>query len=229
MSVPLLLLCATLALALLFAVIYGIARGLNNYGVVDIAWSYAFALVAVFYALAGPGWMLRRALIGAMVIVWSLRLGTHLYRRVMGHHPTEDSRYRQLREDWSANFAPKMFGFFQIQALSVVLLAMPFLLAARHSAPAFHAWEGLGAVLWLVAITGESIADRQLHRFVRDHSHRGKVCDVGLWRFSRHPNYFFEWLIWVGFALFALRINDKVGMPCCVSKNKACSRSATNE
>lgn len=199
-----LLLLATLGLCLLFAGIYLLARRMDNYGIVDIAWSYAFAATAAFYVLLGPGWMFRRALIGAMAIVWSLRLGTHLYRRVMSHHPAEDSRYRQLRADWSGNFASKMFGFFQMQAISVVLLATPFLLASRATAPAFHPLEIIGALVWLLSLTGESIADRQLHRFVRDPANRGKVCDVGLWRYSRHPNYFFEWMIWVGFGLFAL-------------------------
>lgn len=201
--VPLLIL-STLGLCALFALVYLLARRIDNYGIVDIAWSYAFAGIATFYALFGTGWIFRRALIGAMAIVWSLRLGTHLYRRVMGHHPEEDSRYRQLREDWSGNFGPKMFGFFQMQAVSVVILAAPFLLASRHAAPAFQPLEIIGALLWLFALTGESLADRQLHRFVRDPAHKGKVCDVGLWRYTRHPNYFCEWLIWVGFGTFAL-------------------------
>lgn len=204
MPLPLLLLTATLALGALFAGVYLLARRIDNYGIVDIAWSYAFAALAIFYALAAPGWELRRALLGAMVVVWSLRLGTHLYRRVMGHHPHEDSRYRQLRLDWAANFGPRMFRFFQYQALSVVILGAPFALAARNPAPGFHPLEIAGALLWLLALTGEAVADRQLARFVRDPANKGKVCDVGLWAYSRHPNYFFEWCVWLGFALFAL-------------------------
>lgn len=199
-----LLLVALASLCALFAVLYLVARRLDNYGIVDIAWSYAFAALASFYALFGPGWPVRRALIAALAVVWSLRLGTHLAIRVIGHHPTEDGRYVQLRRDWAGNFAAKMFGFFQLQAASVVLLGVAFLLACLNPTPALHPFEYAGATLWLLAISGEALADAQLAAFKKNPDHRGQVCAVGLWRYSRHPNYFFEWLIWVSFFVFAL-------------------------
>jgi steroid 5-alpha reductase family enzyme len=187
-----------------FAALYYLARRMDNYGIVDIAWSYAFGLIAAFYALLGPGWPVRRALLAAMAVLWSARLGTHLFIRVMGHHPTEDGRYVQLRKDWAANFGPKMFRFFQMQAASVVLLGAGFVLACVNPATELHPLEIAGAALWLLAISGEALADAQLAAFKRNPDHKGRVCDVGLWRYSRHPNYFFEWLIWVSFFVFAL-------------------------
>jgi len=187
-----------------FALFYLLARRINNYGIVDVVWSYAFAFLAGFYALAGSGWPVRRALIAAMAGVWSVRLGTHLFVRVAGHHPTEDTRYLQLRRDWAANFGPKMFGFFQMQAVSVIVLGIAFLFPAQNPTPQLHALEWAGVVLWLLAISGEALADAQLAAFKRDPANRGQVCDRGLWRYSRHPNYFFEWLIWVAYFLFAL-------------------------
>lgn len=204
MSALLLFVCALAGMGLAFAGVYLLARRIDNYGVVDIAWSYAFAGLAVFYALAAPGWPLRRALIAALAIVWSLRLGTHLYVRVMGHHPVEDGRYLALRKRWAANFAWEMFKFFQMQAVSVVLLGAAFLVASLNPRPALHPWEIAGALLWLLALAGEALADRQLAAFKRDPANRGHVCDRGLWRYSRHPNYFFEWLVWVAFFVFAL-------------------------
>ncbi len=204
MSALALILTALAALCIAFALLYFLARHLDNYGIVDVAWSYAFAALTSFYALAGPGWPVRRALIAALAVVWSLRLGTHLAIRVIGHHPTEDGRYVQLRRDWAGVFAPKMFGFFQLQAGTVVLLGAAFVLAAVNPAPALHPLEYAGAALWLLAISGEALADAQLARFKRDPSNKGKVCNVGLWHYSRHPNYFFEWLIWVSFFVFAL-------------------------
>jgi steroid 5-alpha reductase family enzyme len=192
------------ALCVAFALLYLTARRIDNYGIIDIAWSYAFGAMAAFYALAGPGWPVRRALIAALAVVWSLRLGTHLFVRVMSHHPVEDGRYVQLRQDWAANFAPKMFGFFQMQAASVVLLSVAFLAACLNPTPALHPLELAGTVLWIVAISGEALADAQLAAFKRDATNRGRVCDLGLWRYSRHPNYFFEWLIWVAYFVFAL-------------------------
>jgi steroid 5-alpha reductase family enzyme len=145
----------------------------------------------------------RRALIAAMVVVWSLRLGTHLFVRIARKHPEEDGRYRQLRKDWGRTFRPKMAGFFQLQAVSVVVLGVPFLAACVNPEPAINALEACGAALWLLAISGEALADAQLALFKRRHAGSAAVCDVGLWRYSRHPNYFFEWLIWVAYFLFA--------------------------
>ena len=192
------------ALCTLFALLYLVARRLDNYGLVDIAWSYAFGALAAFYSLCGPGWPVRRALIASLALVWSLRLGTHLAIRVIGHHPIEDGRYIQLRKDWAANFVSKMFWFFQMQAASVVLLAAAFVLAALNPAPMLHPLEYIGAALWLLAISGEALADAQLAAFKKNSANKGQVCTVGLWHYSRHPNYFFEWLIWVSFFVFAL-------------------------
>ncbi len=195
---------ALAALCVFFALLYFVARSLDNYGIVDIAWSYAFAPVAAFYAFeATDGWFPRRLVLALIVACWSLRLGTHLLRRIAKHHPTEDNRYQQLRRDWAGNFAPKMFGFFQLQAASVIFLAAPFLFIAHNPAPTFSALEIIALALWLIAFLGESIADAQLRRFVHNPAHKGQVCNVGLWHYSRHPNYFFEWLIWVAYALFA--------------------------
>lgn len=204
MATPALLLTALGGLCTAFVAIYFLARRMDNYGIVDIAWSYAFGVMAGFYALLGPGWPVRRALIAAMAVIWSLRLGTHLCRRVMSHHPEEDGRYKQLRQDWVANFTAKMFGFFQMQAVSVVVLGAAFLLACLNPAPSLHWLELTGVALWLIAISGEALADAQLAAFKRVAANKGRVCDVGLWRYSRHPNYFFEWLVWVAYFVFAL-------------------------
>ncbi len=193
----------TLGLVALFALVYLLARRLDNYGVVDIAWSYALGAAALAYALLAPGWPVRRALLAALAAIWSVRLGTHLLRRVARLHPEEDARYDQLRRDWVYGFDLKMAGFFQLQALSVAALSAPFLLACLNPAPALRPLELAGTALWLLALTGEAVADAQLAAFKRDPAHRGQVCAAGLWRYSRHPNYFFEWLIWVAYALFA--------------------------
>jgi steroid 5-alpha reductase family enzyme len=202
-TLPLILL-ATVALCAGFTGVWLLARGIDNYGAVDVAWAYAFTAIAAFYAVEGAGWNVRRALIGTMACLWSLRLGSHLLRRVAGHHPVEDGRYQQLRRDWGARFTAKMFGFFQIQAVSVVLLGVPFLLAAQNPDRHLHPLEIAGIILWLLALTGEGLADTQLNAFKRDPANRGRVCDLGLWHFSRHPNYFFEWLVWVAYFVFAL-------------------------
>jgi len=204
MSPPLLASLALVICCVTFALIFRLARRLDNYGVVDIAWSYAFGLVAALYAALASGWAPRRLLVAGLVVVWSLRLGTYLYRRVMSHHPEEDGRYRAMRVRWTDNFAAEMFKFYQFQAVSVVVLALPFLLALGRPEPRFVAMDWIALGLFIIAQCGEALADAQLARFKRAPSNKGKVCNVGLWNYSRHPNYFFEWLIWVAFFVFAL-------------------------
>lgn len=201
------LLLATLALALccaVFTAFFAVARRLDNYGIVDIVWSYAFGLVALLYAALAPGWLPRRVLVAILVVAWSARLGTYLYKRVMGHHPEEDGRYREMRARWSANFAAKMAGFYQLQAVSVVILATPFLLALDRPEPGFTALDWIALALFIASLAGESLADAQLAAFKKDPANKGKVCDIHLWSVSRHPNYFFVFLTWLSFALFAL-------------------------
>ena len=154
-----------------------------------------------------PGAARRLALVAATALAWSLRLGTYLLRRVARHHPQEDQRYAQLRRDWSANLGSMMFGFFQFQAVSVVVLGAALVLAAQNPDVGFSTLELTGLALWLCAVIGEATADAQLAAFKRTAT-SAEVCDRGLWRYSRHPNYFFQWLIWVGWFTFAL------GSPC---------------
>ncbi len=193
-----------LALAIFFLLVYGVARTVNNYGVVDIAWSYAFCFVAFGYAFYGTGWEIRRALIAAMVTVWSLRLGTHILVRVIKHHPEEDARYAQLRTEWKQHLTAMMLGFFQLQGVSILLLTVPFLIICYNPSSGLTWSEGAGIAIWVIAISGEALADRQLSQFKHQPANKGKVCDAGLWRYSRHPNYFFEWLIWVSYFVFGL-------------------------
>ena len=179
----------------------GLAR--HNFSYVDIGWSANFALLAIIYGALGNGDPLRRLLICGMFAVWSTRLALHLATRIIGE--PEEGRYVQLRKEWGVkgNVNLKFLGFFQFQALLNVILGLPMLFAVMNPQPQLHALEIIGSVVWLIAVIGESIADAQLKRFKRNNN-KGKVCDVGLWSWSRHPNYFFEWTIWIGYALFAL-------------------------
>lgn len=199
-----LLLAAWAFAILMMAVVWGISYRIRNAGIVDIAWSYGFAPVAALYAALGQGLPARRWWIAGMVAFWSIRLGTHLLIRVKKHHPLEDRRYNTLRQEWGANAEFKMFGFFQVQALLLVALSVPFLLICLNPRTELSPVEFLGSIIWLVAVAGESLSDHQLKKFNANPANRGRVCQSGLWHYSRHPNYFFEWLVWVAFFVFAL-------------------------
>ncbi len=175
----------------------------DNAGWVDVGWALGLGGLAILDGVFGPGDPQRRMLVACMGGVWGLRLGLHLGRRV-SRDSHEDGRYQQIRKDWGGNIRLKFFFFFQAQALLDLLLSLPFLWVALDGSKGLHwtLWLGLG--LWLISILGEGIADEQLHRFKADPSSHGKTCRMGLWRYSRHPNYFFEWLIWVAFFLLAV-------------------------
>jgi steroid 5-alpha reductase family enzyme len=177
---------------------------LKNAGVVDIFWSYNFPVIAVILFLLAPGLELRKQLICGMVVLAGLRLGTHLAIRITKHLREEEPRYAHIRKEWGADAESKMFGFFQMQAASNVILAIPFFVVCMNTAPQLSVFEYAGAILWAISVIGEAVADKQLANFKKNPANKGKVCDTGLWHYSRHPNYFFEWLMWVSYFVFAL-------------------------
>lgn len=192
------------AAIVMMVVVWYIAKRLNNAGYVDAAWSYGFTFVIAVFALAGSGDATRKLVLAAMVALWSLRLGTHILIRLLKHHPAEDPRYAELREMFPKRPWFMFFGFFQLQAILIGILSIPFAISASNRAPSLNPWEIAGVILFIAAFLGEIVADAQLATFKRNSANAGKVCDAGLWRYSRHPNYFFEWLIWVAFFLYAL-------------------------
>ncbi|MDY6944811.1 MAG: DUF1295 domain-containing protein [Pseudomonadota bacterium] len=202
MSPLLLVALGTLLVFLIMTALWLLGIRNNNFSYVDVGWSANFAALALLYATCAEGWETRKWIIAAMYALWSVRLAGHLAKRIVGE--PEEGRYVELRQRWAANLNAKFFGFFQLQALLNVILTLPLLIACINPEPRLHWLEAAGVAIWLVGLIGESIADGQLAAFKRTASNRGRVCDVGLWRYSRHPNYFFEWTIWIGYAVFAL-------------------------
>lgn len=180
-----------------FAIVWAIGVKIRNYSFLDAIWSYGVAILAPIYAAAGPGNFERKLAFAVLGVAWSLRLGTYILFRVLKHHPHEDARYEGLRARWPG--AGMFLVFHEFQAVIVVVFSLPFLLAAWREIP-LQVLDLLGLGIVLLALVGESIADRQMSRFKGNPANHGRVCEVGLWHYSRHPNYFFEFLIWVGFA-----------------------------
>jgi steroid 5-alpha reductase family enzyme len=189
--------------AVMMALLWVVHLRIRNAAVVDVGWALGLGLLAGFYAWMGPGFAARRAMIAVMAGVWSLRLaGYLLFARVIGQE--EEGRYVELRRKWKTNLAVKFFFFFEFQAGLDLVLSIPFLLACLDVRAPLGVLEFVGAGIWLVGMIGEATADAQLDAFKKNPANKGKTCRAGLWNYSRHPNYFFEWLIWVGFAVFAL-------------------------
>jgi steroid 5-alpha reductase family enzyme len=171
-----------------------------NAGIVDVLWASGLAGGAVLMAVLENGAAGPRVLLALLGGMWGLRLAAHLWGRVRSG--AEDGRYRQLRARWQGNQV-KFLLFFLFQAPLIVLFTLPFLVVARNPVAA-PPWLALGAVIWTVGVGGEAIADRQLACFRADPANRGCTCRTGLWRYSRHPNYFFEWLHWFAYVAFAV-------------------------
>ncbi len=189
--------------ALIMLVLWFVQWRTKNAGIVDVAWAFGTGLLGIWVVLSSAGAdPQRKILIASMAAFWSIRLGMHLASRVFSEN--EDGRYRYLREHLGKRVQPFMFLFFQVQALWAVMFALPMWAAAQSSVTGL-AWTDIaGAAIFVISMAGETVADAQLSRFRRDPGNRGKVCRVGLWRYSRHPNYFFEWLHWWAYVLIGL-------------------------
>jgi steroid 5-alpha reductase family enzyme len=195
--------CTAICCLVMFSV-WVWAYRIKNAGVVDIFWAFNFSFIAVVLYFMGGGLSERKMLMCAMILIWSMRLGIYLLIRVGSHLKEEEGRYKKLREEWAPNSNMRFFFFFQMQALSNIYLAIPFFLSCFNTNPQISILEYIGVGVWAISIVGEGIADAQLKMFKNNPANKGKVCSQGLWNYSRHPNYFFESMIWVGYFLFAL-------------------------
>jgi steroid 5-alpha reductase family enzyme len=175
----------------------------RNAGIVDVLWSGCMAASALFYSLVATGAALPRILVAVLGGVWGCRLALHLYHRVS--REPEDGRYRYLREHWHDD-QRNFFAFFMAQALFTALFSWPFYIAASNRDPHWTIWTTCGVAIWIVSLGGEAIADRQLAAFRSNPANRGLTCRAGLWRYSRHPNYFFEFLHWFAYVFLSIGV-----------------------
>ena len=201
------------ALLVIFSIGWFIAIKIRNFSIVDAMWALSMPLPVLYYIVIHDGDGIRDCILIVMAALWALRLGIHLTKRIHAHHPNEDSRYKTLRDQWNktsgSNAAVvnlKFFIIFMVNATLVFLLTLPFYFASQHTAPV-GAIELAVLIIYLIGIIGEAVADGQLSKF-RKLKRAGKtssqICNIGLWNYSRHPNYFFEMIIWIGIYAFCL-------------------------
>ncbi|CAN5910918.1 DUF1295 domain-containing protein [soil metagenome] len=206
---------AAVALCLIMTGAWAVQLRTGQSGWIDTIWSFAVGLVGAAAALApiagqqGP--TVRQLLVAAVALAWSARLGFHIMRRTL--RGGDDPRYKALRDEWGANFKVRLLLFLQVQAAAALVLVMSIVLAARNTAP-LGAGDAIGLAVIAVAVVGESVADAQLQQFATSPGAKGGICEVGLWRYSRHPNYFFEWLAWLSYPVIAigLPLDNPVGL-----------------
>lgn len=169
--------------------------------VIDLGFGISFILTAFVYFALGEGYVWRKVLILMLVSFWALRLIAYVLEK---HHSQENPRYQQLLASWKTNTHLRVLSLFLLQGFLVIVLSLPFALMSQNILPFFDTIEVFGLLLWMGGVLGETIADDQLYRFKQNPQNQHQVYDKGLWRYSRHPNYFFEWLIWIAYFVMAL-------------------------
>lgn len=178
----------------------------GNSGWIDVGWTLGMGLAGVLGAwlqvFPDQTFTIRRVLVAGLAAFWALRLVSHVLRRTL--RSSDDPRYAKLKAQWGATAPLFMLGMALFQAVVSLPLALAIILAAHNPAPQLTIQDAIACVLLAVAVLGEGLADRTLRHFSADPANKGRVCDVGLWAWSRHPNYFFEWLGWVAYPLFAI-------------------------
>jgi steroid 5-alpha reductase family enzyme len=198
-----LLVTAYLAMVVVMVALWALHHAIRNASIADVGWCAGLIAVVLWYAAQASGESERKVLVAGLVTLYAGRLGGYvLLNRVLGK--TEDARYRRLREQWGASTGIFMFGYFQLQAMAVAAFSLPFLVIIQNPRPPFAFTELLGLLIWIGAVSGEAVADWQLARFRAKSWNHDRVCRDGLWWYSRHPNYFFEWLHWCAYVVMAI-------------------------
>jgi len=208
------LLAIAVSLSILMAIAWMVQQRTGNSGWVDTIWTFSVGLVgagSALWPMDGSAPDARQWLVAALVAIWSLRLGSHIAARTAGI--SDDPRYAAFAREWGVDSPRKMFMFLQNQAFGSIPLVFAIFVAARFPQLGLRIQDGLGALILLVGIGGEALADAQLKNFRTDPANKGRVCDAGLWRWSRHPNYFFEWFGWLAYPVIALSIDHPLSYP----------------
>jgi steroid 5-alpha reductase family enzyme len=197
------LLIGAFSVGTLFFFMWVIHLFLKNAAVVDIGWGLGFILLSAVYTLQGQGFNLRNTLLLVMISLWGIRIVLYLLKRIASENQ-EDKRYAKIRKNFGKLAWFKFLFIFEFQAALEIVIGIPLLIVSLNPDPDLSLIEIAGAVVFIVALWGETISDEQLHAFKRDPANKGKTCDAGLWNYSRHPNYFFELMAWIGIFVYAL-------------------------
>ncbi|MDF1758361.1 MAG: DUF1295 domain-containing protein [Legionellaceae bacterium] len=183
-------------------VIWGLYKLLKNPSVVDVSWSIGLMISGLIYLFNSQPTN-KIIVTSTLLSIWALRLAGYLwYTRV--RHGHVDKRYTKLSDDWKISKSLGFFLNFQLQGILIIIISSVFFWVAKSSYNQLNIFDFLGIFLIIIGISGESLADFQLQKFRK--THKGEVCNYGLWNYTRHPNYFFDWLTWLGFACLAFEM-----------------------
>jgi steroid 5-alpha reductase family enzyme len=190
-------------------IMYFLALKLRDNSIADIAWGGGFVVAAFVAFFFEPGYTFRHLLVTFLIFFWGLRLSTHIFSRNKGKK--EDFRYRQWREKWGKYWKIRSYlEVFLQQGIFMYLVVYPVIIVNRSDMLGLTAWDYAGLALWLLGFVFESVGDAQLREFKKDPQNKGKIMQYGLWKYTRHPNYFGEASMWWG--IFLLTVSVKNGI-----------------
>ncbi|MBL8036929.1 MAG: DUF1295 domain-containing protein [Nitrospira sp.] len=194
---------AYITVAVLMVILWFVQRKTKNAAIGDVGWCVGLIASVLLYITQASVGIERILLTAMLVLMYAGRLGHHIYSQRIAGQP-EDNRYRRLRKEWGDSESVNMFVYFQWKAVSVAVFSLPFLVVLWNPRIPSSIVEMLGLLIWGLAVSWEAKADRQLAYFRADPRNQGRVCREGLWRYSRHPNYFFDWLHWCSYVVMTL-------------------------
>ncbi|MEJ2108899.1 MAG: DUF1295 domain-containing protein [Acidobacteriota bacterium] len=200
------LLIVQVAAILLYASVWFlVAQRLRRYDIADIAWGLGFIVLAFLTRFSLPEVSIRGLVVLGFVTVWGLRLALHIWSR--NRSGTEDPRYRKWREEWGSHANIRAyFQLFLFQGILIVVILTPVTHILSHQDSDFRILDVAGAAVWMVGFIFETVGDFQLARFKRNPNNRGRIIRSGLWKYTRHPNYFGEVILWWGVWLIACSV-----------------------
>jgi steroid 5-alpha reductase family enzyme len=196
---------AAIAVFIYMTAVFVAALLARDNSIVDIAWGLGFILVAWLTLLIGNGSGPRRFLVTTLVTIWGLRLAVHIFVRKRGRG--EDFRYAKWRRDWGRWFVPRSyFQIFMLQGIFLLIISYGVVLVNSSVARGLRALDLAGAAVWAAGFLFEAVGDAQLERFKKRPENSGRIMTTGLWRFTRHPNYFGEAAMWWGIFLIGVSV-----------------------
>ena len=196
---------AALAVFCYMSILFVIAMFKRDNSIADIGWGLGFVIVALLTFFLEQGFTARHILVTVLVVIWGIRLSTHIYLRNRGKG--EDPRYAAWRKKWGKWVVVRSyFQVFMLQGLLLLFIAYAIILVNSSSQAGLSILDICGLAIWIIGFLFESIGDLQLKRFISDEKNRGRILTTGLWRYTRHPNYFGEATMWWGIFLIALSV-----------------------
>jgi len=209
MLLSMLLLLSALIIFIHMTIFYAISLIKKDSSIVDIGWGLGFIFVAIISFIIGGNLFPKQIIITSLVFLWGMRLAIYIFFRNKGK--AEDWRYKKWRDDWGKNFAIRAyFQIFMLQGLFMFIISVPIVLVNSNEIETFKLFDIVGSLIWIIGFIFEALGDYQLSQFKKDPDNKGKIMKKGVWKYTRHPNYFGEVTMWWGIFIIALPLTNGI-------------------